>query len=162
VEFLEHYYKKNPEAYRDFELVYIGLSKDFLSTQLLKHAKALKGHFKHYPNVSWEKNLEIVKEGNITICYSLSECLPLFVFEGMIAGNPILRNDSSGVDEQLVDGVNGYLLDTNDYHSIVNTIEAVLNRHKTSDKQLSKMSGEAYKIAKKQESHSYLKGLESM
>ncbi len=162
IEFLEHYYKQSPETYRDFELVYVGLSKDFLSMQLLKHAKALKGHFKHHPNVSWEENLEIVKQGNITVCYSLSECLPLFVFEGMIAGNPILRNDSSGAEEQLIAGVNGLLLDSNDYHSLVNTIEIVLNKRKTSDKELSKMSAEAYKIAKRQESHSYLNGLESV
>lgn len=159
VDFYEKYYKINPDKYRDFELTFIGLDKDFLSRQLIAHADALKGHFSHYGKLSWHDDLEVVSKGNMTICYSLAECLPLFVFEGMIAGHPILRNDSSGMEEQLVEGKNGYLLHTNDYPSLVHVIETVLNKKKTSDESLANMSRESYKIAKRQENNSYLKGM---
>ena len=68
-----------------------------------------------------------MKDANITICYSLMEALPLFVFEGMLAGHPVLRNDSSGMEEQLEDGKNGFYLDTNDFDQVVATIERVTN-----------------------------------
>ncbi len=155
-EFYHNYYKKNPDAYRDFELVYIGVTDDFMSRQIVKHAdKALEGHFRAYPRVTKEENLELVLKSNVTVCYSMREALPLFVFEGMTAGHPILRNDSSGMEEQLIDGKNGYLLDSNDFRQVIGVIEKMLNRRKTSDKDLAAMSKESFKIAKDQENVSY-------
>lgn len=161
VNFYNHYYIKNPGQYRDFELVYVGLDTDFLSKQLRTHATALKGHFKYYDKMAWTENLSIVAKGNVTICYSLSECLPLFVFEGMIAGHVLLRNDSSGSEEQLVDGENGFRLETGDFSQLVATIERVLNKKKTSSRKLASMGHKGYAIAKKQEKFSYIEGLES-
>ncbi|HKR82358.1 MAG TPA: glycosyltransferase [Candidatus Saccharimonadales bacterium] len=157
IEFLERYYHKNPKAYRDFELVYVGVTDDFLSRQLLRHAKkGLGDRFKTYGRVTKEKCLDIVLESNFTVCYSIRECLPLFVFEGMIAGHPILRNDSSGMAEQLEDGKNGYYLESSDFEQVVQTIEKTLNREKTSDEKLATMSKESNRISLAQEKHSYL------
>lgn len=155
-QFYEQYYKVNKSDYRDFELVFVGMSDDFLSRQIKSHANALKGHFKMHDKVTWTENIEIVNECNITVCYSIRECLPLFVFEGMVAGHPILRNDSSGIDEQLEIGKNGYYLDSNDYNQVVTTIEKILNKNKTSDKLLSSMSKRSNEIAAKQAENSYL------
>jgi len=155
-DFLSETYSKNPEKYRDFELVYVGIGDDFLSRQLRKHAqKALGQRFVEYGRVTKEECLEIIKKSNITICYSLRECLPLFVFEGMVAGHPILRNDSSGIDEQLIDGKNGYYLDSSDYQQIKDTIEKVLNKTTTTDGTLESMSKASYEIAIEQESKTY-------
>jgi glycosyltransferase involved in cell wall biosynthesis len=158
-QFYEQYYKPNPAAYRDFELVFVGLSDDFLSRQILHHSRALAGHFTHHGKVTWEEDLQIVAKGNMTICYSLRECLPLFVFEGMISGHPILRNDSSGMEEQLLPGKNGFYLESDGFTQVVETIEAVLNKSKTSNKQLADMSKVSYGMAKKQEDNDYLAGL---
>ena len=162
VEFYNNYFKKDPAKYRDFELVLIGLDKDFLSMQLRAHAIALEGRISLYGKVSYEEDLDIVSKGNMTICYSLGECLPLFVFEGMIAGHPILRNDSSGMEEQLVNGENGYFLRSDSIASVVDTLEEVLNKKKTPNEKLAKMSTESYRIAKIQETNSYLKQIEEI
>ena len=160
VQFYNQYYKDNRKNYRDFELVYIGLSSDFLSRQVKAHADALKGHFKTHGRVTWEEDLDIVSKGNITICYSIREALPLFVFEGMISGHPILRNDSSGKAEQLIEGKNGWCLETNDFDQVVSVIEGVLNKGKTPDNKLANMSEASYEIAAAQAKNSYLRALE--
>ncbi|MGY4893767.1 MAG: glycosyltransferase [Candidatus Saccharimonadota bacterium] len=155
-DFLENTYSKNPDQYRDFELVYVGVGDDFLSRQIKKHAtKALGNRFIEYGRVTKEECLEIIIKSNMTVCYSLRECLPLFVFEGMTAGHPILRNDSSGIDEQLEQGKNGYYLDSHDYSQIKEVIEEVLNKSKTTDKKLESMSKRSNTIALQQEKNTY-------
>lgn len=156
VQFLNTYYKANRLQYRDFELVLVGLSDDFISRQLILHKSALKNHFSYHGKVTWLDDLDIVSKGNMTICYSMREALPLFVFEGMINGHPVLRNDSSGMEEQLVDGKNGYYLATHDFDQVVDTIEKVLNKQKTSNELLSRMSKKSYDMAKRYEQTSYL------
>lgn len=156
VYFYERYFKLNPEKYRDFELVFVGISNDFLSRQIVAHSKALDNHFTTHGKVTWTQNLEIVARANVTICYSIREALPLFVFEGMAAGHPILRNDSSGMQEQLFEGKNGYLLDSNDYDQVVLTIENILNKQTTSNALLASMSSYSNKIALQQEKNHYL------
>jgi glycosyltransferase involved in cell wall biosynthesis len=159
-DFYKRYYEPNPERYRNFELVFVGVITDFLSRQLVKHKDILgPGRFKTYGYLTKNDNLDVVMKSNITICYSMRECLPLFVFEGMVMGHPILRNDSSGIDEQLEEGKNGYELSSTDFWQMVATIERVLNRETTNDTALALMSKRSYAIAKSQEDHSYLPGL---
>jgi glycosyltransferase involved in cell wall biosynthesis len=158
--FYEEFFKKDPDSYREFELVFVGIIQDFLSRQLLKHKEAFTpDRFTTYGHVTKQENLAIVAKSNFTICYSIRECLPLFVFEGMISGHPLLRNDCSGVDEQLKDGENGYLVPGNDYRQLVETIERVLNKNTTSNEALAAMSQISYDMAKAQERNSYLPGL---
>ncbi len=156
VYFLNVYYNKSPKLYRDFELIYIGLGPDLHSQQLRNHAeKGLGKRFKAYDVLSKAKMLDITLKANITICYSLIECLPLFVYEGMTAGHPILRNDSSGMKEQLINGKNGYQLDSNDFMQVIEIIEKMLNKKKTTDQQLADMSKVSYEIAVAQENNTY-------
>ena len=85
--FYKQYYVKTPSHYREFELVFVGVITDFLSRQLVKHKNTLgEGRFKTYGHLTKEENLEVVLKSNMTACYSMRECLPLFVFEGMITG----------------------------------------------------------------------------
>ncbi len=154
--FMKQYYEANPKTYRDFTVAYVGLSHDFLSKQITKHAPKLLGNrFRHYGQVPHERSFELMMKANVTICYSLRECLPLFVFEGMAAGHPIMRNDSSGMEEQLFPGKNGFYLDSTDYNQIVDTIEEVLNREKTSNTKLASMSAYSNRIAREQAKNSY-------
>ncbi len=154
--FLKNNYQKDASKYRDFELVYVGVESDFLSRQILKHADKLLGdHFKHYGRVTHDRSSELMMESNMTICYSLRECLPLFVFEGMAAGHAVLRNDSSGIDEQLFEGKNGFYLDSADFNQIADVFEQVLNKEKTSNKALADMSKYSNKVAQDQANHSY-------
>jgi glycosyltransferase involved in cell wall biosynthesis len=154
--FMDRFEAVDKKAYREFELVYVGLDNDFLSHQILKHAPKLLGQrFKHHGRVTHEQSSELMMASNVTICYSMRECLPLFVFEGMAAGHPILRNDSSGMKEQLIDGKNGYYLDSENFDQVVETLEKILNREKTPNKKLASMSASSYKIATDQAKNSY-------
>lgn len=154
--FLDLYYTSHPETYRDFKLDFVGIDKDFLSRQIEKHAlRAFGDRFNGHGRVSHQKSLELMQEANVTFCYSMRECLPLFVFEGMAAGHPILRNDCSGMEEQLVDGKNGFLLDSSDYSQIITTIEKILNKQTTSNAQLASMSKLSNKIAISQAENDY-------
>ncbi len=159
VQFYEQYFKANPEKYRDFELVFVGMSTDFLSRQIFDHAGALDDHFTTHGKVTWIENLDIGAKANFTICYSIREALPLFVFEGMAAGHPILRNDSSGMEEQLFPEKNGYLLDSDDYEQVVSIIEKVLNKKTTSNSTLAAMSAYSNKVALQQEKNNYIRVL---
>lgn len=150
------HYDKNPKAYRDFEFRIIGLDRDsFTSEQVRRYSATLGRHFKSYPPISHEEALDLIKESNITISYSMRECLPISVFEGMFAGHPILRNDTSGREEQLEDGKNGILLDSNSLEAVAKTIEKVLNINKTSERRLAEMSKASYEIAAKQQNNTY-------
>ena len=73
----------------------------------------------------------------------------------MLAGHPILRNDCSGVDEQLEAGRNGFPLDSEDFGQVVETFERILNRRKTSNEQLAAMSARSHEIALTQRDNRY-------
>ncbi|HYH36492.1 MAG TPA: glycosyltransferase [Candidatus Saccharimonadales bacterium] len=155
--FLDQYYEKQPELYRDFSLVYVGLTThDFMSKQIMKHAPKLLGkRFVYHGQVTHERSSQLMMNANVTICYSLRECLPLFVFEGMAAGHPIMRNDSSGMEEQLFVGKNGFYLDSLDFKQVVSQIETIANIKKTSNAKLAEMSKRSNYIARQQAEHSY-------
>lgn len=149
IEFKRRYYDPNPNMYRNFSLTYVGVGADFPSRQLLKHTeKGLGDKFIALPPMSHESCLELIAKANITICYSIRESLPLYVYEGMSQGHPILRNDSSGMVEQLKEGLNGFFLDSTDLEQVVQTIEKIANKQTTSSKMLAKMSKESVAITK--------------
>jgi glycosyltransferase involved in cell wall biosynthesis len=153
--FKEKYYAKNPGRYRDFELVFVGMGDDFISRQIKLCAGGMLGrHFIGQRKMSRIDALEEVNKANITICYSIRECLPVFVFEGMASGHPILRNSCSGVDEQLINGENGFLLSEHDFDQVVSVIETMLNLSKTTNSRLAEMSKKSHEIAMKNANNS--------
>lgn len=77
-------------------------------------------------------------------------------------GHVILRNNSAGVDEQLQEGKNGYLIDHTDVPAFADVIEKVLSRKKTSDEQLQKMGETSQKIAKSFSENTYLQQIEKL
>jgi glycosyltransferase involved in cell wall biosynthesis len=157
IDFYANYYKKNPKQYRDFTLKFVGLEKDFLSQQVILNGKGSLGdHFEYYPKVSRERNLELTKASNVTLCYSLQEALPLFVYEGMAFGHPIIRNQSSGLVEQLVEGKNGYRVESDDFEGLVAAIEKMLNKETTTSAKLADMSAFSNKLARKAKDNQYI------
>ncbi len=157
IDFYINYYKKNPEKYRDFVLNFVGLDKDFLSQQVVLNGKGTLGdHFEYHPKVTRERNLALTREANVTLCYSLQEALPLFVYEGMAYGHPIIRNESSGEVEQLKDGVNGFKVNSNDFGGLVKSIEKILNKATTTNKKLEEMSKVSNQIALEATQNKYI------
>lgn len=148
IDFYNNYFKSAPDNYRNFKLLLVGLDNSYLAKQIILNGeKSLGDKFAYDEKVSREVNLEYARSSNVTICYSLQEALPLFVYEGMTYGHPIIRNESSGQYEQLKDGVNGYAVHSDDYEGLVGTIETILNKKKTSNAKLALMSKESNKLA---------------
>src|SRR5262249_19582181 len=117
--FYRHYFEPRPASYREFSLTFVGVEEDWYSQQVVRHARILGDRLKIVPKITREPCLELIRQANVSVCYSLSETGPITIIEGMLAGHPILRNDCSGVDEQLEDGRNGFLLDSGDFWQVV-------------------------------------------
>lgn len=167
LDFYHNYYLKAPKIYRDFQLEFIGAyEKSDLGSQAAYHVKNIKkqvdlsasgldGHFKITPSMSHEKAIEMIEAANVTICYSLFEALGIFVYEGMATGHPIIRNESAGREEQLIDGKNGYAVSSSDFAGLVVVIEKMLSKKKTSDAELVEMSARSNEIARRATKRDY-------
>src|SRR6185437_2894355 len=121
--FYRQYFQPQPSSYREFSLTFVGVEDDWYSRQVVRHRRILGDRVIIRPKMTREACLDLIREANVTICYSQSETLPIFVVEGMLAGHPILRNDCSGAEEQLEAGRNGWLLETEDFWQVVDTFE---------------------------------------
>jgi glycosyltransferase involved in cell wall biosynthesis len=153
--FYRQYFEPRPEAYREFTLTFVGVEDDWYSRQVTRHRRILGDRVILHPTITRDACLDLVRAANVSICYSQSETGPLTIIEGMLAGHPILRNDCSGVDEQLEAGRNGYPLDSGDFWQVVETFERILNRGKTSNEQLAAMSARSHAIAMSQRDNRY-------
>jgi glycosyltransferase involved in cell wall biosynthesis len=148
-------FRDHPEVYRDFTLSFVGLDDGYLSRQVVQHERILGDRLICHPKVTRRRSLELIRAANVTICYSLTEALPIFVYEGMLAGHPLLRNECSGLEEQLEEGRNGLLLESGDFEQVVGTIERILHRGKTRNEQLAAMSARSHQIALRQRLNGY-------
>ena len=61
---------------------------------------------------------------DVQISCSLREGLPLNIVESMLSGNPVVAGLNRGHRELIQDGINGYIVDPNDYEAMS---ERVLN-----------------------------------
>jgi glycosyltransferase involved in cell wall biosynthesis len=149
------YFEPQPASYREFTLTFVGVEDDWYSRQVVLHRRILGDRVVIHPKIPREACLELIREANVSICYSQSETGPISLVEGMLAGHPILRNDCSGVDEQLEPGRNGFSLETEDFWQVVETFERMLNRRKTSNEQLAAMSARSHAIVLTQRDNRY-------
>lgn len=167
LDFYHNHYKKSPQKYRDFFVEFIGAyEKSDLGPRAAYHvrnikrqfdlsAAGLEAHFGITPSLPHYKAIEKIEQANITICYSLFEALGIFVYEGMATGHPIIRNESAGQEEQLVEGKNGFGVSSKDFPGLVEVIEKLLNKKKTTNAELSEMSSLSMEIAKKATDNDY-------
>lgn len=169
LDFYHNFYKQNPGKYRDFQIDFLGAYNLADETdaapyhirnileQFRESAEGLGNHFAMTPVMNHEDALNEIKQTNVTVCYSLKEAMPIFIYEGMAMGNVIIRNETPGREEQLTEGVdgNGLFVKNDDFASLVAAIEMLANREKTSDGQLAKMSALSVSIAQKATQNEY-------
>ena len=74
----------------------------------------------------------------------------------MLMGHVLLRNNCAGVDEQLVDGENGYLIDHTNIIDIAENIEHLLNKETTPNDKLAKMSKKSHSMMSEFCEHTYI------
>jgi glycosyltransferase involved in cell wall biosynthesis len=155
--FLGEYYKLNPSIYRRVHLNLLAVgANDYISKQIRWIASSV---LKDYVSIdeSMPKNdaLKLAHKSNVVLCCSLNETFGLYIAEGMLMGHILIRNNSAGVDEQLIDGQNGILIDHTDIKDVSRAIEYLANK-KTTNRQLSKMSTKSQQIMKTYTDSSYI------
>ncbi|HSW70359.1 MAG TPA: glycosyltransferase [Gammaproteobacteria bacterium] len=150
------YKTKSPTNYRDYGATFVSIGDDYISEQIKAVGLAQLGKdFKYYEKIPREDALEIAHKCNVTVCTSLNETFALYVAEGMMMGHVILRNHSSGWNEQMKDGVNGYLVKDLDVEDLSKKIEKILNKKSHPNKKLMEMGKSSQEIARSFETADY-------
>lgn len=160
--FIDNYYSKDPTSYRPVSLHLVAITKDdYLSQQIRWISNSiLKDHVQIYEPLPKDEALQITRKCNVVLCASLNETFGLYIAEGMLMGHIVLRNNCSGVDEQLEDGVNGYLIDHTDIIDIASRIEQIANKSKTTNANLSSMSKASQQIINEFVKYKYIDQIE--
>lgn len=162
-DFMTRFYQKNPKKYRDFSLHLLAIGEDYISQQIRWIGGSLLGsHLKIYPSMPRDEALDLTAKCNVVMCCSLNETFGLYVAESMFMGHVVVRNNSAGVDEQLQEGVNGYLIDHTDVPQIADVLEKLLNKDKTTDQKLQRMGEASQKIISDFGKNDYLQKIESL
>ena len=156
-EFLTKYFSKNPDGYREFDVTFVGIGDDFLSRQVTMIGNAVLGdRLRTFPNMPHDEALDLAHNANAVICCSLSEGCPLYVTEGMMMGHVVLRNESGGLDEQLKDGVNGFLIEGDSIAAFADVIDRVLSKSRMSNERLREMGRASQKLSEPFRHQSYV------
>jgi glycosyltransferase involved in cell wall biosynthesis len=159
--FLKDYYEKNPESYRQFTLHLVAVDMTHYISQQIRWISnsTLRDHVKIYESLPKEEAMKVTADCNAVICCSLNETFGLYIAEGMLMGHVVLRNDVAGVDEQLVEGKNGFRIDHTDMQQFSKVLEKILNK-KTTNEELLSMSQTSQQIMQKYSDTSYLQQIE--
>lgn len=153
ISFYNYFYKNNPSKYRNFSLNIWGFEEDdYFYNDFIKNAsEGLSDRIKLLPKaISLDAVYDFFVENNFNITYSIDETYSMVTMENMSFGHPVIRSEVPGLKEQLRQGKNGWIAPTTDWWRLVEVIEEVLNKEKTSLEKLKKMSDESIKIAIKQ------------
>jgi glycosyltransferase involved in cell wall biosynthesis len=138
--FLRLYHDEHPERYRPFSLSFVGVGDDYISRQCRMLGTALLGeNMRVLPRTSHDDALVVARRCNAVICCSFNEAFPLYIAEGMAMGHVVVRNDVAGKEEQLEEGRNGYLIESDDIAQMADVLESMLNRETTSNEALHTM-----------------------
>lgn len=154
----ENYASNDSGRYRPFELHLVAVTdQDYVSRQVRWISEtAFNGEIHVYNALSKDDALKITYACNAVVCASLNETFGLYIAEGMLMGHVVLRNNCAGVDEQLVDGENGYLFDHTDIVNFAGAIAKILDKENLSDEDLKKMGERSQAIMKSYANHRYI------
>jgi glycosyltransferase involved in cell wall biosynthesis len=121
--------RSRTQNHRMFKLIFIGVSEDQYSTKLVaKAGELLKEKFEHHGVLAVSKAQKIMATCHVAINVSKFETLPRYITEALALGQLILRNTSSGIEEQLIDGSNGYVIDEQNVEEAARKILMILDK----------------------------------
>ena len=156
------YKVKKPDNYRPYTLDLVAIGKDYVSQQIVSIGNAVLGKDIHiHPVIERGEALEIAKTCNVTVCNSLNETFALFVAEGMLMHHAILRNNTSGWQEQIIDGKNGFMFDTSSVEGLADSVEKILNKN-LSNLDIRDMGNASFEIAQKFSTADYYEQISSL
>ena len=75
------------------------------------------------------KLLEVLKSSDIQILPSYSEGLPTAIMEGMSMQLPVIATKCGGITEIINDGINGILIESNNYEALTSAIKLLIQNN---------------------------------
>jgi glycosyltransferase involved in cell wall biosynthesis len=140
--FADNFYNQNRDNYRPVTLNLLAIGdKDYISHQIRWIAKsAISDLVKIYDILPKNEAMRLAFKCNVVLCCSLNETFGLYIAEGMLMGHVLLRNNTAGVDEQLHEDQNGFLIDHTDIKSIAMAIERLANKNTMTSSKLQSFS----------------------
>ncbi len=107
------------EAYKDISFLTAGDGplKDNL-LQLMKTCKTLT----YLGKPDDEEKSNIYSKSHLFVYPTVSDNFPYIVAEALLHGLPVLATNLSGIDEEIENGVNGYLIEPKDYSTYIENI----------------------------------------
>jgi len=152
--------QSDPVRFRKIHLSLVGIDeKTAYGKFIADSARSMKEFVTIYPPMNKIDAEEIVSNCNAVICVSEYEALPLFVSESMAKGQIVLRNNCSGMEEQITDLQNGVLIKLEDVEKSAESIISLLDRSITSDESLKEMGLASRVMVEKQIESSILEYL---
>ena len=108
------------EKYQNVKLIIIGEGelKEWLNNLINQYN--LQGHIKIFPYT--REILKVMASSDIFILPSLWEGFGIVLIESMAVGTPIIATDVTGINEVIINGYNGILVNSRDSESLANTI----------------------------------------
>lgn len=162
--FLDTSYKNNPDKYRDFTLHLVAIGKkDYISQQIRWIGESgLEDKLKIYDILPKSEAMEITSKCNAVMCLSLNETFGLYIAEAMLMGHVVVRNNTAGVDEQLVPGKNGYAINHKDIKDVAQAIERILNKDKSSNTALLAMGKKSQELMENYTQITYIEQIDAL
>lgn len=125
IETLSHLTKKG----YNLELVIAGTGNEVEPAMKYMNDENLKNII-FVGNVSGIEKHKLLKNSDILLLPSFSEGLPLTILEGMAYGLPIVSRPVGGIKDIIIDGENGYLIESFRAEDYVEIIERLINDNK--------------------------------
>jgi glycosyltransferase involved in cell wall biosynthesis len=148
IDYFDEIIKFGRSDLRKFRVTFVGVGKDEKSKILSDEArKKLSSHYEEYGEVHQKDVIEILRTQDVLISISKYETLPKNVTEALMTGNLLIRNATSGMKEQLIEGKNGFLVDENKPGDIVSVILKILDPKEVSRAQIQEMKINSHLIA---------------
>lgn len=117
------------KMFPEIKLTIVGTVKEIPYYKELKdkiHAKKLDANINIVIDAPFDDLLELYRTSQLFLLGSMEESQGIVLCEAMAVGLPIVATDVGGVRNVVTDGVNGYLSNYGDIHSMVNHILSLL------------------------------------
>jgi glycosyltransferase involved in cell wall biosynthesis len=101
------------------DIKYKNTLDNFLINNQLEEHVIFEG-FKENMNSYYSNN-------DILVCTSKIESFPMVILEAMRIGMPVIATDVGGISEQIEDGFDGYIVDSDDFASLANKIQLLFD-----------------------------------
>lgn len=162
--YIDNYYSKKPDQYRPVHLELLAVGKDDYVSQQIRWiaSSALKSYVTVHETMPKDDAMRLTSRCNTVLCCSLNETFGLYISEGMLMGHVLLRNNVAGVNEQLVNEKNGYLIDHTNIEDISDKIRKIADKEETTNKSLVRMSKKSQQLMDSYTTSNYLEQIESI